>query len=187
MSKLLAKPSRGSNHHLMDRIKLVKGDLVAQTGVDALVSTIRTDMLMEGSLNQALLKQAGARLDEFLLEHIYKPRAGDVFAVPGFSLVAKHVIYVVMPMVDPGIDHEDRDLLRCYRHALELARRMKLTSIAFPVLGTGRDKYPVNRAVRLAVQGIMDRMCDGFAEIRIVCNRDETYRAFAERLRQPSQ
>jgi O-acetyl-ADP-ribose deacetylase (regulator of RNase III) len=57
---------------------------------------------------------------------------------------------------------------------------MKLTRIAFPALGTGRKKYPLRRAARLAINGIMDRMTTHFEEVRIVCNRREQYDAFAE-------
>ena len=75
----------------------MKGDITRQEGLDAIVSTITPDFDMGRSLNTMLLTVAGEDLDEFILENIYKPRPGDCFAVPGFSLPVKHVIFVVMP------------------------------------------------------------------------------------------
>jgi O-acetyl-ADP-ribose deacetylase (regulator of RNase III) len=139
-------------------------------------------MKMQGSLNQAVMAAAGEKLDEFIVENIYKPRAGDAFAVPGFNLPVKHIIYAVTPLWKSGFSGEDRDLLHCYRRAMELVWRMGLKSVAFPALGTGKDKFPVPRAARLGIQGIMERMTPKIDEVRIVCSRDDTYKAFEERL-----
>lgn len=183
MSNLVTNTGGRSNAHLINRIRLVKGDITAQTGIDAVVASIEIDMKMDGTLNQAMLAAAGERLDEFILENIYKPRKGDAFALPPFGLPVKHIIYVITPNWRGGIDAEDRDLLNCYRRAIRLAHRMELKSIAFPALGTGANKYPLERAARLAVQGIMDRLTGQLDEIRIVCNRDDTYQAFSKRLK----
>lgn len=167
---------------LIRRIKLIKGDITLQDDVDAIVSTIGTDIDVGGSLNRAVIAAAGEKLDDFILEHVYKPRTGDVFAVPGFNLPVKNVIFVVTPPWRSGFEREDRDLLRCYRHAMQLAERMDLRRIAFPLLGTGKDKFPLQRAARLAVQGIKERLNKHFDEIRIVCNRDETFDAVSDSL-----
>lgn len=164
----------------------MKGDITQQADVEAIVSTISGDLKVDGSLNRAVIAAAGEKLDEFILEHIYKPRPGDSFAVPGFSLPVPHIIYIITPPWRTGFDREDRDLLRCYRHAMQLAQRMGLKKVAFPALGTGQNKFPVKRAARLALQGIRDRLSTDFQEIRIVCSKDEAYEAFRERLDQES-
>lgn len=163
---------------------MVLGDITKQDDVDAIVSSININMEVKGSLNKAVIAAAGTQLDEFILEHIYKPRTGDAFAVPAFALPVKHIIYVITPVWRTGFSREDRDLLRCYRHAMQLAQRMNLSKVAFPALGTGQGRFPVRRATRLAVQGITERMTREFEEVRIVCNREETYQIFKERLGQ---
>lgn len=157
------------------------GDLTAQTDVDAVVTAMPSDFDFSGSMNRALIEKAGEKLDEFILENIYKPRIGDAFAVPGFALPVRHLIFVVVPPWRSGFERENRDLLRCYRHALGLAQEMGLKKIAFPALGTGRHGYPVKRAARLALQGIRERIGDDIEEVRIVCNRDEVFEAFRDR------
>ncbi|MBI2233635.1 MAG: macro domain-containing protein [Micavibrio aeruginosavorus] len=180
MSDVIADPYPRSNRHLISRIRLIEGDLTAQRDVDAIVASVPVTLDMGRSLNQAIIKAAGPELDEFLLEHLFKPRAGDVLPVPSFGLGVQHLLYVVTPEWRAGIEHEDRDLVRCYRGAMQMARHMGLKRIAFPALGTGAHKYPVKRAARLGLQGIMDRLDAGFHEVRIVCNRAETYDAFHE-------
>lgn len=183
MSGFIADHRKRSNAKLKSRIVIVRGDITQQSDVDAIVSTIMTDMDADGSLNQSLIAAAGHAFDEFILDNIYKPRPGDTFVVPGFALPVKNVIFVVTPVWRDDFDKEDVYLLRCYRHAMEMAQNMGLKKIAFPALGTGRRGYSLDRAVRLALQGIMDRMHEDFAEVRIVCNDDRIFEAFIERLK----
>lgn len=183
MSDVIAEPFPRSNCDLINRIRLIEGDLTKQHDVDALVGSISTALKVNGTLNQSLIAAAGTQIDDFILEHIYKPRAGDVFAVPPFHIPVKHIFFAVTPDWKDGLAQEDRDLIRCYRGAVQLATEMRLTSMAFPALGTGKKRYPVRRAARLGVQGIMDRMSDQIEEVRIVCNRREQYDAFAHWLK----
>ncbi len=154
--------------------------MTKQHDMDVLVGSISTALKVNGTLNQSLIAAAGTQIDDFILEHIYKPRAGDVFAVPPFNIPVKHIFFAVTPDWKDGLAQEDRDLIRCYRGAIQLATEMGMRKIAFPALGTGKKRYPVRRAARLGIQGIMDRMTDQLDEVRIVCNRREQYEAFAQ-------
>lgn len=176
---MIAEPYPRSNRHLINKIRLIEGDLTQQGDVDVIVGAIPSTLKVNGSLNQALIAAAGAQLDEFIVENIYKPRAGDVFEVPPFNLPAPHVFFAVTPDWKIVLEREDRDLVRCYRAAMQMAENRGLKKIAFPALGTGKRQYPVRRAARLAIQGIMDRMTDHFDEVRIICNRRDQYDAFA--------
>ena len=171
-----------SNHKLIDRITLVHGDITKQRDVDAIVTTMQTNMDMDSGLNKAIIKAAGEKLDDFILEHIYKPRIGDVHALPSFKLEIPFIFAAFTPDWRDGAIREDRDLIRCYRNAVDLARRLRLRRIAFPALGMGRQAYPVQRAARLAIQGMQERQTGSLGEIRIVCNRDDLVKAFAARL-----
>jgi len=182
MPEVIADPFPRSNRHLISRIRLIEGDLTKQRDVQAIVTMVPVSLDVSGSLNSAVIAAAGTQLDEFILDNIYKPRPGDVFVVPPFNLAVDHLIVAISPDWRSGIDREDRNLIRCYRGAMEQAALIGVTRIAFPALGTGRRKYPIRRAARLAIQGIMDRMDERFEEVRIVCNRPETFAAFEARL-----
>jgi O-acetyl-ADP-ribose deacetylase (regulator of RNase III) len=170
-------------YDFISRIKIVKGDLTAQTGVDAIVSSIYPDMTLGGSLNRAVMAAAGADLDNFILENIFKPRTGDAFAVPGFNLPVPHILFMVKPRWRDGFFEEDKLLQRGYRRVVELAHTMGLRAIAIPALGSGVKQFPAARVARLALQGIADRQLNDLEEIRIVCNRDETFESFQDQLR----
>jgi len=172
-----------SNTQFTNKIRLVKGDITKQPDMEAVVSILDVDLKMDGTLNKALVQAAGAQLDEFILENIYRPRVGDAFAVPAFNLPNKHIIFVVIPTWLPGLEGEDRDIINIYRNSLRLAHSMMIKSVAFPALGVGKNKFPVQRAARLALQGIEERQAPHFKEIRIVCNHAETYNAFAQRMK----
>lgn len=150
--------------------------------MDAIVTAIGQDMKIKGSLNSAIIKAAGEKLDEFILEHIYKPRSGDVVAVPPFNMDTKYIFFAITPRWDDTLGHEERDLMRCYRHAMQLAQRMDLKRIAFPALGMGGKTFPAARAARLAINSIMERIDKKIDEVRIVCNKDAHITLFYNRL-----
>lgn len=170
-----------SNRQFINRLKVIRGDITEQTEVDAIVAAIPHTM-DKGSLLQSLDQASGEKLSDFILENAFNPRPGDVLDVPGFAMDVERIIFVVVPKWRTGFEREDRDLLRCYRHAMEEIVARGFRRIAFPALGTGQGKFPPDRAARLAVQGILERITPSIEEIRIVCNRDETYRAFQKRI-----
>lgn len=180
MTDVIAEPQRRSNAHLINRIRLIEGDLTRQTDVDAIVVAIPESLDVSGSLNQALISAAGQQVDQYILENIFRPRAGDVFVLPGYNLPVKNIILAVVPKWKDALEREDRDLSRCYRGTMHMAVKMNIRKIAFPALGTGRKSFPVRRAARLAIHGILDRMTDSVEEVRIVCNRPDQYEAFHE-------
>lgn len=180
MPDVIAEPHPRSNRHLINRIRLIEGDLTTQDDVDAVVTTIPHSLQAKGSLNQALFAAAGEQMDQFLLEHAYKPRPGQVYAVPSFNMAVPYILFAVTPEWRVGDILEERDLLHCYRGAIETAQEMGLKKIAFAALGTGPKHYPIKRAARLGIQGILDRMDESIEEVRIVCNRSETFMAFQD-------
>lgn len=183
MREFIADGSGRSNAQLIGRITLYYGDITKLDDVDAIVTAMPASLDMSSSLNRALVAAAGAALDDFILENIYKPRVGDVFAVPPFALPLRYIFCAITPDWDTSLGFEDRDLTRCYRHGVQLASRVGIKRVAFPAIGTEGRGQPLPRVARLAVGGIMDRLTPDIEEVRIVCNRDEVVTAFYERLR----
>lgn len=182
MSFVLPEPRRRSNVHLRDRVTLVRGDITRQADIDAILSTLPLSLTPGGALNDALFAAAGPRLDEMVLEEIFKPKLGDAYIFPACNLPVKQVIFVITEDWDAGIGVQDRDLLRVYRRGMEAAQHKAIRRIAVPALKLGEENFPVKRTARLAVQGIMDRLTDRVDEVRIVCGCDETHAAFHARL-----
>lgn len=184
MTESVPDPLMASNpdNDFIRRIRLIEGDIARQSGIDAIATTVDITLDTKRSLNRAIIEGAGQALDDSILDHIYRPQVGDVYVLPGYNLSVQHVLVAVTPIWKAGFEGEDRDLLRCYRGIMEMAERMKLKSLALPALGTGKHKFPVARAARLALQGMKDRIPQELDELRIVCNRADVYKAFADRL-----
>jgi len=164
------------------------GDLAAQE-VDAVVTILPQNMEYHGILNSRLAEVAGRELPHFIKENIFDPRPGDIFAVPGFGLKAKHILIAIVPVWRTEFDRQDRVLVNICRRAMEEARIMGLRSIAFPPLASGNKGFPKKRAARLILQGIEERLEtvfeDGyFDEVRIVARSEETCRIFRDRITQ---
>lgn len=167
---------------MIDRITICKGDITRQTGLDAIITDLPVTLKIQSRVNKALLA-ASPQLDDLILEHIFQPKAGDVFALPGLSLPAKHILFVMTPpWKDGGFDRAERDLIACYRNSVEAAVRMELSTLAFPAIATGkRNGYPAERAARLAFEGLLKRVRDPVRDVRIVCDQDKIYDVFAAR------
>jgi O-acetyl-ADP-ribose deacetylase len=180
MDIVIPSPGKPSNPYL-NRIKLVQGDITAQDA-DAIVTLIPHMLEYKGEINAALLKTAGTELDDFILEHMYQPRIGDVYAVPGFNLPCTHIFFCVVPYWEEDYDRHDKYLVNSCRKAMETAVAMNLKTIAFPPLASGKHGYPKPRAARLITQGIIDRLDHRIEEVRIVCRSKTTLGIFRERL-----
>jgi O-acetyl-ADP-ribose deacetylase (regulator of RNase III) len=184
MRGILSERRRSSNRYL-DTVHIMPGDIAAQE-VDVIVSLLPQNMEYRGQVNESLADRAGANLQGFIKEHIVEPRAGDVYAVPGFDLPCKHVLFVIRPVWRTEFDRQDKELLNACRKAMDEARRLSARTIAFPPLGSGQNGFPKTRSSRLMIQGIEDRLesAEGhaFDEVRIVCRKEDTCSIFRKHL-----
>ncbi|HQX27344.1 MAG TPA: macro domain-containing protein [Alphaproteobacteria bacterium] len=181
MDIVITDPNRRSNPYL-NRITLVQGDITRQD-VDAIVTFIPQNLEYRGEINRCILKEAGKKLDEFVLENIFRPRVSDVYTVPGFDLPCAHIFFCIVPIRRLDTDRPDRYLVNACRKAMETANAMGLQTIGFPPLGSGKQGFPKPRAARLMLQGILERLDGTLEEVRIVARTEKTLGVYRERLR----
>jgi O-acetyl-ADP-ribose deacetylase (regulator of RNase III) len=174
-------PQYSANAQMLQRISLHQGDILHQK-VDAIVTTIPRTLRIEGKLNTDLMEWTGDQLDEYILENVYRPSPGESFIVPGFNLPADHVILSIVPDWRTEFDRSDRDMLHAYRGAMEAAVAQGYKSVAFPALITGRKNFPLPRAARLAVQGVLERLQNPVSDVRIVCYNPAARAPYEKRL-----
>jgi O-acetyl-ADP-ribose deacetylase (regulator of RNase III) len=166
----------------LERIHLVQGDICTQQ-VDAVCMVVPQNLDFKGKLNASFQEACGHNLDDFILDNIYKPRVGEVYALPAFDLPAKHIFVGVMPRYRTQFDMKDSDLAQVTRKMMELARCMLLKSVAFPPMASGKGMFPKPKAARLIVQGVTDRMEDTIEDVRLVCDTPEVVEIFDRKLR----
>ena len=68
------------------------------------------------------------------------------------------MIHAVGPVWHGGQTGEADLLASAYRAVLDIARREKLESIAFPAISTGIYGYPLKAATRIAVSTVRDEL-----------------------------
>jgi O-acetyl-ADP-ribose deacetylase (regulator of RNase III) len=181
MDIVISDRGRRSNPYL-NRITLVEGDITRQK-VDGIITFIPQNLEYRGEINKTILLGAGAKLDEFVLENVFRPKVGDVYAAPGFNLSCQHILFCIVPIRRLDMDRPDKYLVNAVRSAMETALAMGLKTVAFPPVGSGKNGFPKARAARLILQGIGERLNQDMEEVRIVARSEKTLKFFRERLK----
>ncbi len=130
---------------------------ITSLGVDAIVNAANTSLLGGGGVDGAIHRAAGPDLvAECRILHGCK--TGDAKITKGYRLKAAHVIHTVGPVWNGGTLGEDDLLASCYRRAMELCGRHKLTSVAFPAISTGIFRFPADRAAKIAINTAIEAL-----------------------------
>lgn len=180
MSKGISEPSAQANPYI-DRVSLVQGS-IARQAVDGILIMVTPTLMLEGAMNEEIAVQAGPQLQSYMLENIPSPKPGDVATVPGFDLPTAHIFVGIVPALRTEFDRQDKSLLDICRGAIGLAKGMKLSSLAIPLLQGGKYGYPKKKAARLIASVVIEELDQSLKEIRLVTEEAEDLALFAERL-----
>lgn len=138
------------------QLEIIVADITALS-VDAIVNAANTSLLGGGGVDGAIHRAAGPELvAECRMLHGCK--TGDAKITKGYRLKAAHVIHAVGPVWNGGTIGEDDLLASCYRRAMELCGKHKLTSVAFPAISTGIYRFPADRAAEIAVRTTVEML-----------------------------
>jgi O-acetyl-ADP-ribose deacetylase len=136
------------------RIELWNGD-ICDLEVDAIVNAANLSLWMSTGVAGAI-KQAGGEQIEFAAVRQAPVPLGGAIVTPAGSLAARAIIHAV------SLDRDRRTsgpiIEGAVRSAMERAREIGATSIAFPALGTGVGGFPLEEAARITVQTVRDEL-----------------------------
>ncbi len=170
--------------HSMANLIAIRGDITTLS-VDAIVNAANTSLLGGGGVDGAIHRAAGPELLA-ACRTLHGCATGNAKATPGFRLPAKWVFHAVGPVWHGGGHHEDELLAGCYRRCLELAREHQTRSLAFPAISTGVYRFPPQRAARIAIDTVRERLeASGVELVNFVCFNQETFSLYEDLLSGP--
>ena len=116
------------------KIKVLKGDLT-EINTDAIVNPANSLGYMGGGVAGAIKRKGGEEIEKEAVEKAPIPVGKAIATTPG-RLKCRYVIHaptMERPAMRIGVDNVEK----ATRAAFELAKNMKLKSIALPGMGTG--------------------------------------------------
>jgi len=166
-----------------NRIELYNGD-ITKLKVDAIVNAANTSLLGGGGVDGAIHRAAGPELLKECRTLNGCP-AGEAKITKGYNLPAKFIIHTVGPVWNGGNHNEDELLANCYRNSLKLAVENGIETIAFPAISTGVYRFPLGRAVKIAVNQVKNFLKAGnsIEKVVFVCFDDKTFETYKEELK----
>ena len=164
-------------------VEVLEGDLTEQD-VDAIVNAANNDLELGGGVAGAIARAGGPQI-QAECRAIGPIDVGDAAITGGGTLSAPFVIHAASMRLGGRTSADS--LRRSTRRSLEIANERGLRSIAFPAVGTGIARFPLDECARIMLEEVVTHAQSGTSlkEVRFVLFGEEAALAFrteAERL-----
>lgn len=139
-------------------ITVTSGD-ITKLEVDAIVNAANSLLIMGGGVAGAILHAGGSEIQQEANKKAPIP-VGKAVATTAGKLKAKYVIHAPT-MERPAMPTSKQNVKLATKGALECARQLGITSIAFPGMGTGVGGLNVKEAANVMVAEIKSHIESG--------------------------
>jgi len=163
---------------MTSKIEVLKTDITT-VEVDAIVNAANESLLGGGGVDGAIHRAAGPELFDECYQIGGCP-TGEARLTKGYRLPAKFVIHTVGPVWSGGERGEPELLAGCYKSVFKIARENGIRSLAFPAISCGVYRFPVERAVKIAVGETVAELIssDAIQKVIFACFGDEIFQAY---------
>jgi O-acetyl-ADP-ribose deacetylase len=161
-------------------LEVIEGDITNYEG-EAIVNAANNHFWMGGGVAGAIKRKGGLTIEEEAMKQGPKP-VGEAVITSGGALKARSVIHAAVMGQD--LRTGSTDILAATLSALRLAESNKISSLAFPALGTGVGGFPLPQAAEImtgAARGFL-RTSQFLKRVSFVLFDREAYDIFAAHL-----
>ena len=154
--------------------KVIRND-ITDVEADIIVNPANPLPKIGGGSEFSIYEKAGK--EKLLAERmkIGEIAPGEIALTLAFNLKAKYIIHAVSPVWKDGSEEELKLLRSCYKKALEKTVEKKCSSIAFPLLGTGTNGFPKEKALLVAMSVIQNFLVANDLQVMLVIFGQKTY------------
>jgi len=160
-------------------ISAVLGDITT-IPTQAIVNSANPSLLAGGGVCGAIHRAAGPDL-EATCKQIGRIDPGQAVLTEAFDLPAEYVIHAIAPRYLDGSRGEVEVLVETYRSICGLVEQHGITTLSIPSIGTGIYRFPLELAVKTALE-ILDEVLPATCHASIICFDRATLDAYAGRL-----
>jgi len=170
------------------KVKVGKTSLLIERGditdweVDAIVNAANSHLWMGAGVAGAIKKKGGVIIEEEAVRQ-GPIEVGEAVLTTAGNLPATHVIHAAAMGQDLKTDAQK--IAQATGSSLALAEKHKLSSIAFPALGTGVGGFPSAQAAEAMLGAVLEHLKAGntsLEKIAFVLYQEEASKAFSETL-----
>jgi O-acetyl-ADP-ribose deacetylase len=163
-------------------ISITRGD-ITEAEVDAVVNAANAELWMGAGVAGAMKRKGGTVIEEEAVRQGPIEPGEAVLTVAG-NLPATHVIHAATMGSDLKADTDK--VVAATRSSLAIAEKHKMSSIAFPALGSGVGGVPPAQSADVMVSAVVDHIRKGkttLQQVTFVLYQDEAFKAFTDALR----
>jgi len=170
------------------KAKVGKTNLLIERGditdweVDAIVNAANSHLWMGAGVAGAIKRRGGLIIEEEAVRQ-GPIEVGDAVLTTAGNLAATHVIHAAAMGQDLKTDAQK--IAKATRSSLALAEKHRLSSIAFPALGTGVGGFPSIQAAEAMLGAVLEHLKSektNLQKIIFVLYQEETYKTFIDTL-----
>jgi O-acetyl-ADP-ribose deacetylase (regulator of RNase III) len=140
---------------IAERVRIEQGD-ITEMDVDAIVNAANNDLILGAGVAGAILRKGGPSIQEECNE-IGSIPLGYAAITRGGSLKARYVIHAAS-MGLGGEPTTAKSLKTSTAHSLRIASEKGLKTIAFPAVGTGVARFPVEECARIMLGEVVQHL-----------------------------